>query len=83
MGMSDSQIGHHRASDMTAPSDHANSELIPECTAISFLTISMAAGGSPPALWSNIGVVVWILVCCFPSHWHGFCGALMLALCGS
>jgi hypothetical protein len=30
------------------------------------LTMSMAAGGSPPTLWSNIGVVVWVLVCCFP-----------------
>jgi hypothetical protein len=33
---------------------------------ISFLTISIAAGGRPSALWSNMGEVVWILVCCLP-----------------
>jgi hypothetical protein len=45
--------------------------------------MTMVDGGSPSALWSNIGVVVWKLVCCFPTHWLEFSGALMLALCGS
>jgi hypothetical protein len=31
MGMGDSQIGYHKVSDMTAPRDYANSELISEC----------------------------------------------------
>jgi hypothetical protein len=34
--------------------------------AISSLTISIAAVGRPPAFWSNMGEVVWILVCCLP-----------------
>jgi hypothetical protein len=33
---------------------------------ISFLTISMAAGGRPLTLWSNMGEVVWMLVCRLP-----------------
>jgi hypothetical protein len=32
--------------------------------AISSLTISMAAGARPPALWSNIGGVGWMLAYC-------------------
>jgi hypothetical protein len=51
--------------------------------AISSLTISMAAGARPPALWSNIGEVDWILACCLPLHWFGFCGSLLFALYGS
>jgi hypothetical protein len=51
--------------------------------AISSLTMSMAAGGSPSALWSNIGVVVWILYVVSLPHWLGFYGVLMLSLCGS
>jgi hypothetical protein len=48
---------------------------------ISSLTISMAAGARPPALWSNIGGVGWKLAYCLPPHW--LCGALPLALYGS
>jgi hypothetical protein len=33
---------------MTAPMDHADSELISECPAISSLTMSMVAGGVTP-----------------------------------
>jgi hypothetical protein len=51
-------------------------------SAISSLTMSIATGGSPLALWSNTGVGVWVL-CRLPPHWLGFCGALILALCGS
>jgi hypothetical protein len=51
--------------------------------AISSLTISMAAGERPPVLWSNMGEVVWMLVCRLPSHWLEFCGVLIFALCGS
>jgi hypothetical protein len=59
--MGDGQIGYHKISDMTAPRDYTNSELISERPAISSLTISMAACGRPPALWSNMGEVVWTL----------------------
>jgi hypothetical protein len=51
--------------------------------AISSLTMSMAPGESPSAPWSSIGVGVWMLVCYFPTHWLGFCGPLMFALCCS
>jgi hypothetical protein len=50
---------------------------------ISSLTISMAACGRPLALWSNMGEVVWMLVCRLPPHWLEFCGVLIFALCGS
>jgi hypothetical protein len=50
---------------------------------ISSLTISMAAGARPPALWSNIGGVGWILACCLPLHWFELCGALPFVLYGS
>jgi hypothetical protein len=68
---------------MTAPGIMITPSLSRNTPAISSLTMSMAAGGSPPALWSNIGVVVWILVYCFPPPLVWFCGALMLALCVS
>jgi hypothetical protein len=55
-GTGDNQIGYHRISYMTAPRDLVNSELISECPVISSPTMSMVASGSPPALWSNIGV---------------------------
>jgi hypothetical protein len=51
---------------MIAPGDHAYSELISEHPAISSLSISMAAGARPPALWSNICGASWILACCLP-----------------
>jgi hypothetical protein len=44
--------------------------------------MSIAVGGSPPALWSSRGVSVWVL-CHLPTHDFGFCGALMLAPGGS
>jgi hypothetical protein len=47
--------------------------------AISSLTMSMVADGSPPALWSIHGVDICVL-CCLPAHGFEFCGALMLAL---
>jgi hypothetical protein len=64
VGMGGDQIGCHKVSDMIAPMDHAYFELISECPAIFSLTISMAAGARPPALWLNIGGVGWILACC-------------------
>jgi hypothetical protein len=54
-----------------------------DALAISSLTISMAAGVRPPALWSNIGGVGWILACCLPPHWFELCGALLFTLYGS
>jgi hypothetical protein len=50
--------------------------------AISSLTMSIAASGSPPTLWTNISVGVWVLYR-LPVHGFGFCGALMLAPGGS
>jgi hypothetical protein len=41
-------------------------------SAISSLTISIAAGGRPPTLWSDMGGVVWILACCLPPLGLGF-----------
>jgi hypothetical protein len=41
------------------------------------LTMSIAGGGSPPALWSSTCVGVLVL-CSLPAHRFGFCGALML-----
>jgi hypothetical protein len=49
---------------MTAPRDHAYSELISERPGYFSLTISIAAGGRPPTLCPIIGEVVWTLVCC-------------------
>jgi hypothetical protein len=43
--------------------------------AISSLTMSMEAGGNPPALWSSIGVGVGVL-CCLLAHGFGFCGGI-------
>jgi hypothetical protein len=82
-GMGGDQIGFHKVSDMIAPRYHAYSEFISEPPAISSLTISIAAGARPPALWSNIGGVDWILACCLSPHWFELRGALPLALYGS
>jgi hypothetical protein len=49
---------------------------------ISSLTMSIETGGSPPVLWSSIGVGVWVL-CHLPAHGFRICGALMLAPGGS
>jgi hypothetical protein len=49
-----------------------------DALAISFLTMSIAVGGSPPALCFSIGVGVWV-ICRFPIQGFGFCGALMLS----
>lgn len=81
-GIGGNQIGCHRVFDMIAPRNHANSELISECPAISSLTMSIEVGGSPPAHRSSTGVGVWLL-CRLPAHGFGFCGALMLASSGS
>jgi hypothetical protein len=51
--------------------------------AISSLTISIAAGGTPSALWSNIGEVVSTLAYCLSPHWFEFFGVLIFTLCGS
>jgi hypothetical protein len=81
VGMGDGQNGYHKVSDMTAPPGTIlTPSLSRNAPAISSLTISMAAGGRPPTLWSNMGEVVWMLVCCFPPHWFEFCGALIHAL---
>jgi hypothetical protein len=61
-----------KVSDITAPGDHANSELISEHPDYFFLTISIAASGRPPTFWPNMGEVVWILVCCLPPIDLGF-----------
>jgi hypothetical protein len=47
-GTTDNQIGCHKVSDMTVPRGH---------------TMSMAAGGSPPTLWSINSVGDWVLCC--------------------
>jgi hypothetical protein len=65
--MGDGQIGYHKVFDMTAPGTMLTSSLSRNAPAISSLTISIAAGGRPPALWSNMVEVVWILVCCLSS----------------
>jgi hypothetical protein len=48
---------------------HINSEFVLECQVISSLTISMAAGGNPPALWS---ICVYDGVSIYRSLAHGF-----------
>jgi hypothetical protein len=81
VGMGDSQTDYYKVSDMNAPPGIIlTPSLSWNLPAISSLTISMAAGGRPPTLWSNMGEFVWMLVCCFPPHWFGFCGALIHAL---
>jgi hypothetical protein len=77
-GMGGGQISCHKVSDMTmlTPSLSRNAP------AISSLTISIATGGRPPTLWSDMGEVVWILACCIPPiGW--FCDVLIFSLCGS
>jgi hypothetical protein len=65
--MGGDQIGYHKVSDMIAPpGTMLTPSLSRNALAISSLTISMAAGARPLALWSNIGGVGWILACCFP-----------------
>jgi hypothetical protein len=67
VGMGDDQIGCHKVSNMIVPpGTMPTSSLSWNALAISSLTISMAAGARPPALWSNIGGVGWILACCLP-----------------
>jgi hypothetical protein len=67
MGMGGDQIGCHKVSDMIAPpGTMLTPSLSRNAPAISSLTMSMAAGARPPALWSNIGGVGWILACCLP-----------------
>lgn len=73
-----SQIGYHRVSDMSGPGIMLTSSLSQNTPAISSLTMSISAGGSPPALWSSIGIGVCVL-CHLPAHGLRFCGALMLA----
>jgi hypothetical protein len=60
VGMGGDQIGYHYVSDMIAPGTMLTPSLSWNALAISSLTISMAAGARPPALWSNIGGVGWI-----------------------
>jgi hypothetical protein len=43
--------------------------------AIFSLTMSMATGGNPSALWSSIGVGIGVL-CCLLAHEFGFCGGI-------
>jgi hypothetical protein len=75
VGMGGDQIGCHKVSDMIAPPGTMLTPSLSRNTpAISSLTISMAAGARPPALWSNIGGVGWILACCLLSHWFELCG---------
>jgi hypothetical protein len=82
VGVGGDQIGCHKVSDMIAPpGTMLTPSLSRNAPAISSLTLSMAAGARPPALWSNIGGVGWKLACCLPPHW--LCGALPLSLYGS
>jgi hypothetical protein len=83
VGMGGGQIGCHKAFDMTALGIMLTPSLSRNAPAISSLTMSIAVGGRPPALRSNIGEVVWILACCLTPHWFEFCGVLISALCGS
>jgi hypothetical protein len=48
-------------------------------SAVSSLTMSMAASGTTPTLWSNGGGVCVSMYCSL-AHEFGFCGALMLDL---
>jgi hypothetical protein len=63
---------------MSGPGIMLTSSLSHNTPAISSLTMSIPAGGSPPALWSSIGIGVCVL-CRLPTHGLRFCGALMLA----
>jgi hypothetical protein len=66
-GMGDGQIGCRKVSDTTVPpGTMLTPSLSRNAPAISSLTISIASGGRPSTLWSNIGEVVWILAYCLP-----------------
>jgi hypothetical protein len=82
-GMGGNQIGCHRVFDMFAPPEiMLTLSLSRNTPAISSLTMSIAAGGSPSILWFNICVGVLVL-CRLRAHGFGFYGALMLAPSGS
>jgi hypothetical protein len=67
VGMGGGQIGCHKVSDMTAPPGIMLTPRLSRNTlVISSLTISIAAGGRLPYLWSDMGGVVWILAYCLP-----------------
>jgi hypothetical protein len=67
VGMGGDQIGYHKVFDMIAPRGLCLLRAYLGTPQLFFsLTISMAAGARPPALWSNICGAGWILACCLP-----------------